>query len=68
MKLSLMMINTPFAWKQPAPLPHSESGIKQQLSNTTWEFGIGNPNYNKVKKYLPLYVIKIYGWDLKTTF
>lgn len=56
-----MMNNIPFAWKQPAPQPHSKSGIKQQLSNVTCEFGIGNPYYNKVKKYLPLYVIEIYG-------
>lgn len=63
-----MMINIQFAWKQPAPLPYSESGIKQQLSNVTWEFGIRNLYYNKVTKNLPLYVIEIYGWDLKTTF
>lgn len=45
-----------------------KSDIKPQLSNVTWEFGVGNPYYNKVKKYLSLYVIEICGWDLKTTF
>lgn len=44
-----MTNDTPFAWKQPHSMPHSESALRQ-LSNVTRDFGIGNPYHNKVKK------------------